>query len=128
MISTQDIDRHVEAVILPVLDRHGAAIVARNYDDFYGCLTIEHRGEWLPLGVPVIDRKDPKALKLFLEHFDEIQAVVQRVMRITDPFYSDISVALDRLFRGRNPDERSLAFSYVCDKLRQAGKRIWTSD
>jgi len=123
------IDAHVETVIAPVLNQHGATITARNYDDFYAVLTIRFRGEQMPISAPIIDRDDPKALKFFLKHYDRLQGVVAGLMNIADPFYSDISTALDAAFGKRHHvDERSLTFSYVCRKLRAAGKRVWTND
>jgi hypothetical protein len=128
MATTQDIDQHLEAVILPVLKQYGALVVARNDESFYDLLIIEFRGQRIALSRPVIDRNDPKALRLFFRHFDALSVVVADLMQIADPFYSDISVALDSLLRGTTPDERSLAFHYVCERLRAAGKRIWTND
>jgi hypothetical protein len=128
MTTTQEIDQHLDTVILPVLKQYGALVVARHDESFYDLLVIEYRGQRIALSRPVIDRNDPKALKLLLRHFDTLTGVIADLMQISDPFYSDISMALDSLFRGKNPDERSLAFRYVCDRLRAAGKRIWTND
>jgi hypothetical protein len=128
MATTQEIDRHIEAVILPVLAEYGASVVARNDESFYDLLTIEYRGQRIALSRPVIGRNDPKALKFFFRHFDALSGVIEDLLTVADPFYSDVSLALDALFRGKNPDERSLAFQYVCDRLRAAGKRIWTND
>jgi hypothetical protein len=128
MTTTQQIDQHLEAVIFPVLAEYGALVVARHDESFYDLLVIEYRGQTIPLSRPVIDRKDPKALKLFLRHFDTLTGVIADLMQIDAPFYSDISMALDGVLRGKNPDERSLAFHYVCDRLRAAGRHIWVND
>lgn len=131
--SQKAIDAHVEAVIVPVLQDHGAVIVARNYDDFYNVLTIEFRGERITVVASVVGRADPKGLRFFLRHFDEVREIVKRLMAITDPFYSDISIAIDTAFdtafgKQRSVDERLLVFSFICSKLRAAGKHIWTND
>jgi hypothetical protein len=128
MATTQEIDHHLQAVILPVLKQYGALVVARHDESFYDLLIIEYRGQRIALSRPVIDRRDPKALKLFLRHFDSLSGVIKDLLTVADPFYSDVSMALDALLRGKNPDERSLAFRCVCDQLRAAGKRIWTND
>lgn len=123
------IDAHVEAVIIPVLEQYGATITARSYDDFYSVLTISFRGQQIALAASIIDRADPKALKFFLKHHDRLQAIVADLMHVPAPFYSDVSIALDGAFgRRHDVDERSLAFSFICDKLRVAGKTIWTND
>lgn len=127
--NSQAIDAHVDAVIVPILRAYGAEITGRNYEDFYKVLTLEHRGQRISVPASVVGRTDPKALRFLLRHFDTVQEIVGRLMGISDPFYSDISIALDTAFgEGHHVDERVLAFSFICDRLRAAGKRIWTGD
>lgn len=138
-INWQEVTPKAEAILVekvqPVLDRYGAKLLRKNYNDrdyIRAIIVIEYKGE--EINVPKNAFEQPEGeLAWFLFHFDQVKEIAARFANWPDPFHSDIY----RFFRnkwgerrGQRPiDDRKnpiqMGYGYVCDAVEKAGSRVW---
>jgi len=126
MPQPKEIESYARHHIYPVLDKFGAKVVETHFDAQPSQKTV----------VLVIEYKDQKIdvhsstlhlgpIRFLLEHWDDVQAVVHDLAKVDAPFEQDIYVR----FKSRWPQnsqrrDDTLAYAYVCDRFRAAGKRV----
>lgn len=130
----QRIDAYIEENVIPVLKEYGAENIEKLYpfeepeaDRIWPpFLAIQFKGERIELGRNEIGQTDQRAIKGFLKYFDRFQKIEEKMRTISDPFYSNISGYIDSEFGRRTTIDTKLGYSWICNKIRASGRRIWS--
>jgi hypothetical protein len=130
MPQPKELESHARRHIYPFLDQFGAKVVETYFDAQANAaplqkavvLVIEFKGQKIDVHSSTLQLGP---IKFLLEHWDDVQAIIQDLLKVDVVFEKDIFVR----FKSRWPQKSqrrddTLAYAYICDRLRASGKRI----
>lgn len=130
MPTVQEVNTFIDGYISPILFKHNAKEIARYPDahlnaqpgTVFTVLSFEKDGKTMHLNQSQIGKT--LDLHALLRHWDRVNKLVEQLDKIESPFYSDINGHINNEFS--KSVHTQLIYSYICDRIRESGKRIWS--
>lgn len=111
---------------IPILERCGARFLDAALE-IHEFLAVEFRGERIPIPYTNLQDRSGNTLSFFFSHFADVKEIEKILAGMPAPFHSDISNLVEARF-GPELDFPSaqLIQSYLAQRVRQSGRRVWT--